>query len=88
MTDERGVVRSISWRDLFPWLILLRTFRIAIHPALLTAATVATLLTPIGWWAGGWLFLPKVEHPVHGYVVQYPADQLPSLGRSIAAGRP
>ncbi len=74
MTDERGVVRSISWRDLFPWLTLLRTFRIAIHPALLAAATAATLLMPIGWWAGGWLFLPKVEHPLHGYVVQYPAD--------------
>jgi hypothetical protein len=83
MTDERGVIRSISWRDLFPWLILLRTFRIAIHPVLLTAATVATLLTPIGWWAGGWLFLPKVEHPVHGYVVKYPAEQLPSLAAQL-----
>ncbi|MCI0359289.1 MAG: hypothetical protein L0211_12495, partial [Planctomycetaceae bacterium] len=89
MTDERGVIRTISWRDLFPWLILLRTFRIAIQPALLTAATAATLITPIGWWAGGWMFLPKEwDEDRERYVVQYPqqhglslADQLPPAFR-------
>ncbi len=88
MTDERGVIRSISWRDLFPWLILLRTFRISIHPALLAAATAATLVAPIGWWAGGWLFLSEWDEESKRYVVQYPhdhglalADQLPPVAR-------
>jgi len=89
MTDERGVIRKISWRDLFPWLVLLRTFRIAIQPTLLTAATAATLVMPIGWWVGGWMFLPKEWDEDRGrYVVQYPhehglslADQLPPAAR-------
>jgi hypothetical protein len=34
MAIEQGVLRRISWRDLFPWLILFRTFRIAISPTL------------------------------------------------------
>ena len=79
MTDERGVIRSISWRDLFPWLILLRTFRIAIHPPLLAVATAAVLLTSVGWWAGGWMFLSEYDEVAKRYVVQYPAAQHPTL---------
>ena len=73
MTDERGVVRAISWRDLFPWLIILRTFKIAIGPTVLTVATLATLLTPLGWWAGAWLFLPKHwDEARERWVIEYP----------------
>jgi hypothetical protein len=89
MTDERGAVRSIAWRDLFPWLILLRTFRIAIHPALLAAATAATLVAPIGWWAGGWIFLEKQwDEDRDRYVVQYPPETHPTLAELLppAAG--
>jgi hypothetical protein len=59
MIDQQGVVRQISWRDLFPWLILLRTFRIAISPSLLALATLAVLILPIGWRAAGIVFLPR-----------------------------
>ncbi len=57
MTDSLGHIRRIAWREIFPWLILLRTFRIAISPALLALATVATLLSPLGWQFAGRLFL-------------------------------
>ena len=40
MTDERGVLRRIAWRELFPWLIIFRTFRLAISPTLLLVATL------------------------------------------------
>jgi hypothetical protein len=53
MTEPSGVIRHISWRDLFPWLILFRTFRIAIAPASLAVATLAVVLTPLGWWLAG-----------------------------------
>ena len=52
-----NVLRTVAWHELFPWLILLRTFRIAISPALLTVATLAVLITPLGWYLGGVLFL-------------------------------
>ncbi|HZN33052.1 MAG TPA: hypothetical protein VFB80_04505 [Pirellulaceae bacterium] len=58
MTDT---IRRISWRDLFPWLILLRTFRIAISPPLLALATAAVLIAPLGWRLAGLVFQPKFE---------------------------
>lgn len=49
MSGEQGIVRSISWRDLCPWLILFRALRLAFHPGLIALATVGALATPIGW---------------------------------------
>ena len=57
MTESSGVIRHISWRDLFPWLILFRTFRLAIAPSSLAVATLAVVLTPLGWWLAGRAFL-------------------------------
>jgi len=56
MTDGRGVLRDIAWRELFPWLLLFRTFRLAIHPGILMVALIAALLTPLGWQLGRWVF--------------------------------
>src|SRR5207247_2167638 len=57
MTEAPCVVRQIAWRELFPWLILFRTFRIAISPTLLALATAAVLLTSLGWRFSGLVFL-------------------------------
>jgi hypothetical protein len=57
MTEHPGTIRNIAWREIFPWLILLRTFRIAISPTLLALATAAVLLTPLGWNLAGAVFL-------------------------------
>lgn len=57
MPDERGVLRAISWRDLCPWLILFRVFRLSIGLPLLFLATFGALLTPLGWRAGELLFI-------------------------------
>src|SRR5262245_58012835 len=64
MPDSPTVIRTIAWRELFPWLILLRTFRIAISPALLALATLALLLTPSGWSLGGYVFLSQSQRDV------------------------
>ena len=57
MTQSTGAIRTIVWRELFPWLILFRSFRIAISPSLLAIATLAVLLTPLGWSIARWIFL-------------------------------
>ncbi len=59
MAVDRVVVREIAWRDVFPWLIIFRTFGLATSMPVLFLATVGALLTPIGWWAAEGLFLDK-----------------------------
>ena len=49
MAEGRDVLRGIAWRELFPWLIIFRTFRVATNPSILFVATLAGLLTPVGW---------------------------------------
>lgn len=49
MTDSRSVLREIAWRELFPWLTLVRAFRVSIQPAVLGVALLAAFLTPVGW---------------------------------------
>ena len=49
MTDDRGTIRSIAWRDLFPWLLIFRTFWLSLSLPLLFLATAGVLLQPIGW---------------------------------------
>jgi len=58
MSDSQ-TIRRISWRDLFPWLILLRTFRIAISPPVLALATAAVLISPVGWRLAAIVFQPE-----------------------------
>ncbi|MEO8497181.1 MAG: hypothetical protein ABI614_19075, partial [Planctomycetota bacterium] len=48
MTEEVGVVRRVVWRDILPWLIIFRAFRISVSLPILTLATVGWLLTPLG----------------------------------------
>jgi hypothetical protein len=59
--NEPSVVRRVDWRELFPWLILLRVFRVAIVPGNLMHATIALLLCSLGWWLSGSMFLKKDE---------------------------
>jgi hypothetical protein len=59
MNDERGLLRAVSWRDLCPWLILFRVFRHAVSLPALTLATLAVLVTPIGWRISERLFLDE-----------------------------
>lgn len=49
MDEPNAVVRRIEWRELFPWVILFRTFRLAVSPPSLMLATLAVLLAPLGW---------------------------------------
>ena len=48
MADEASTVRSIDWRELFPFTHLFRAFRVAIHPSKLIIALVALACLWIG----------------------------------------
>jgi hypothetical protein len=72
MTDTQATIRHISWRDLFPWLILLRTFRIAISPPMLAIATLAVILTPLGWAVAAWVFHPTPVRPTASATTLWP----------------
>jgi hypothetical protein len=67
MSDSRGVLREIAWREVFPWLILFRTFRLSLQPVVLGIALLAAVVTPLGWHAGRYLFrIPAPEGNVLG----------------------
>ncbi|MFM2096716.1 MAG: hypothetical protein RIS70_3840 [Planctomycetota bacterium] len=49
MAGERQIVREVSWRDLFPWLLLFRTVGVATSFSVILLGTAAAMLTPLGW---------------------------------------
>jgi len=48
MADEAQTIRSINWREVFPFTNLFRAFRIAVHPSKLLLALAALLLIYTG----------------------------------------
>ncbi len=49
MADDLTILRYVSWRDICPWLLLFRVFRVATSIRVLSLAFVAVLLTTIAW---------------------------------------
>jgi len=61
---DKCTVRHIAWREVFPWLILLRVFRVAIAPGPLMLATGALAISSLGWWCCGALLTNEEFHGV------------------------
>ncbi len=59
MSDERGVVRRIAWRELFPWLVLVRALKQAISPTGLILATLAVFVASFGWRVAPYIFFTR-----------------------------
>ena len=59
MADQPVTMRTISWRDFCPWLVIVRAFRLAISLQLLSIATVGVLATAFGWSILGQLLPPE-----------------------------
>lgn len=47
--EDRSTLRAVAWHELFPWLALLRAFRLAIGFRVLALSALAILLTVSGW---------------------------------------
>ncbi len=51
MLENEGVaLRAIRWSEIFPWLCIGKSLRLAISPRLLVFGAAALLLTLVGWW--------------------------------------
>ncbi len=73
MRDELGAVRAVSWSEVLPWLMIFRTFRIALNPSSIILALTGVLLTPLGWMASQAVFAPETvlnEYPGFRSVVE------------------
>ena len=57
MSNERGPLREVSWRDVFNWLIIFRTFRISIGIQVLFLASLGATATTVGWVLSDALFV-------------------------------
>jgi hypothetical protein len=44
MAEESHLVRSFNWKDIFPFIVIFRGFRIAIHPSKMVLALIALAL--------------------------------------------
>jgi hypothetical protein len=86
MTEPPGTIRQIAWRELFPWLILFRTFRIAISPTLLALATVAVLATSLGWRIAGLAFLSPTQRTTQASGSQLAAAVPPEVHSYLPSG--
>jgi hypothetical protein len=64
MPNDGGVVREIAWREIFPWLLLFRAFRISIQLWQLLLSSAGVLLTVFGWWALAHVFGGANEEPL------------------------
>lgn len=56
MADEPQVIRSINWREAFPFTNIFRAFRIAIHPSKLVLGLMALLTLYVGGRFLDWLW--------------------------------
>src|SRR6478736_128274 len=49
MADTHTKVREVAWSELFPWLMLLRSVRIALMARVLVLGAAGLIATVIGW---------------------------------------
>lgn len=79
--SDGSVVRCVSWRELCPWLVIFRVFRLAISPPVLMIATLGTLLAAAGHYAADVLCpRPGVMEPA----LVIPLDPHPSYQRVLS----
>ena len=59
MADPSGRLREVSWHELCPWLVLLRSVRIALMARVLVLGALGLIATTLGWWAISSAFSPS-----------------------------
>lgn len=58
---NNGRITSVDWGEILPWLLILRSFRLAVSPRFLVIAAAAILVTGTGWDIIGRVF-PHAEN--------------------------
>jgi len=77
MSKDLTTIREIAWRDVFPWLILLRVFRLSIRPSVLLLALLPTLVMPWGEQLARLTFIPDER-----------TEAIPESPNASTGGRP
>ena len=54
--SENGRITSVAWAEICPWLIIFRSFRLAIRMRFLIISALAILATTVGWYVIGMVF--------------------------------
>jgi hypothetical protein len=65
MISQQEKLRDVAWSELFRWLLLLRSVRIALMARVLVLGAVGLIATTLGWRAIGWVFSASSD-PVLG----------------------
>jgi hypothetical protein len=96
MTEEVGVVRRIVWREILPWLIIFRAFRLSVSLPILTLATIGWLLTPLGAQIAAAVFLGDEQPsttdwaaPLNDFLAGFGAERaIPGVSRLASTSNP
>ena len=56
MINQQEKVREVAWSELFRWLLLLRSVRIALMARVLVLGAIGLIATTLGWRTINWVF--------------------------------
>lgn len=78
---DNKTIRAIAWAEVFPWLNLVRVFRIAISARVLALGAAGILITAIGWAVIGSVF--GTDSPVTSWLEPFTECPWKCLTRSV-----
>ncbi len=87
MSEDRGLLRAISWHECFPWFIIFRATLIGFYLRVIFLAYLGVCLMHIGVWVGQNLFAPPAGDPIvlPGLPLVY-LPGLPLIDDALVAG--
>jgi len=66
MINQHDKLRDVSWNELFRWLLLLRSVRIALTARVLVLGAAGLICTTLGWWGINYLFSASADPVIQG----------------------
>ena len=61
MINQQEKLRDVAWSELFRWLLLLRSVRIALMARVMVLGAIGLICTTLGWRAIGWVFSASTD---------------------------
>ncbi|HUY31581.1 MAG TPA: hypothetical protein VMV69_02300 [Pirellulales bacterium] len=84
--EDRDTVHEIAWREVFPWLLLVRAFRVSIQLWQIVLGSLGLLCTISGWWVLTGLFAGSEERPLTDWRESYLSNPWQSQAESLEVG--
>jgi hypothetical protein len=82
MINQQEKLRDVAWSELFRWLLLLRSVRIALMARVMILGAIGLICTTLGWRAISWVFSASTD-PVlsqwHGDVADWLWNKTPEF---------